>query len=746
MQFIAVIDNFLRHCGLPETLCTEPLHAEVTILLFGQAYISLLGHGQNCPDCRAAAVGLAVWTENAEGVVQPAVKQAFQILRRRLLLLRLTDQQHRTGKAGCLFLQQSPVKVAGLVVQTKTIDMKFFQPEQGMGKKQTAHFGFFDSEAIAVAVSGLSFIQGTAVETGQVLLRQAAAGGNTLDDHLQSLPVTAGDEGLQLFRSAKLWMHGEITGDAAVDWIQSADLEMGDAALLHCGQFGIGKSQIGCSGLSIAAGERENPGYAVIQPCRLQVTVVLCCFQHGNDAGGFRGVFYAQRIGVCLHKRVAGGGQYFEFIEITACHAGNEQLPESQITDSAHRVAASVPVVEAADHADTPGARGPDTKVDAGCVQSRFRMGATKFEQAVVFAVLELCFLFQGKLVRLEAIGVVQFEDVSPGVDDLKAIVGNLFIRNCNLRFKKPLLGDLFHYHGSFRGLQQLQLDRLREGQKSPDLTVAGLVRDRVRAENGMRQVSVPVMVAETELVGVLNISHPEADYFNDWHIRLLHIYKNMLGQLITNCRLFQQMEKKIASRTAKLQQALQDVKYLKERYESMSMIDDLTGLFNRRYFYAQAAVIISSLERYGQGLCVLILDLDFFKKINDTYGHMTGDQVLIDVAATLKEEMRDSDILVRFGGEEFVVVFTNTDCQNGFIFAERIRKSINALSWNLDDEQVKITVSIDMTCLDAAESSKPGINIDHLIHCADVALYRSKAEGRNRSTIFTQEMLQSKR
>ncbi len=253
-------------------------------------------------------------------------------------------------------------------------------------------------------------------------------------------------------------------------------------------------------------------------------------------------------------------------------------------------------------------------------------------------------------------------------------------------------------------------------------------------------------MVAETELVGVLNISHPEADYFNDWHIRLLHIYKNMLGQLITNCRLFQQMEKKIASRTAKLQQALQDVKYLKERYESMSMIDDLTGLFNRRYFYAQAAVIISSLERYGQGLCVLILDLDFFKKINDTYGHMTGDQVLIDVAATLKEEMRDSDILVRFGGEEFVVVFTNTDCQNGFIFAERIRKSINALSWNLDDEQVKITVSIDMTCLDAAESSKPGINIDHLIHCADVALYRSKAEGRNRSTIFTQEMLQSKR
>ena len=258
--------------------------------------------------------------------------------------------------------------------------------------------------------------------------------------------------------------------------------------------------------------------------------------------------------------------------------------------------------------------------------------------------------------------------------------------------------------------------------------------------------ISVPVLVDEMELVGVLNISHPSANYFTDWHIRLLHIYKNMLGQLITNCRLLRQMEQKISHRTAKLQQALNDVKYLKERYESMSMIDDLTGLFNRRYFYAQAAVVISSLERYGQGMCVLILDLDFFKKINDSYGHMTGDQVLIDVAATLKEEMRESDILVRFGGEEFVVVFTNTDCRNGFIFAERIRNSINALSWDLDGEQVKITVSIGMTCVDTSAGSKPGIDIDHLIHCADVALYRSKAQGRNRSTIFTQEMLQSKR
>jgi|GEM_PF-4331960 len=107
---------------------------------------------------------------------------------------------------------------------------------------------------------------------------------------------------------------------------------------------------------------------------------------------------------------------------------------------------------------------------------------------------------------------------------------------------------------------------------------------------------------------------------------------------------------------------------------------------------------------------------------------------------------MRDSDMLVRFGGEEFIVVFTNTDCRNGFIFAERIRKSISALSWDLEGEQVGITVSIGMTCLDSDECSISGVNIDHLIHCADVALYQSKERGRIRCTIFAQEMLASER
>ena len=256
--------------------------------------------------------------------------------------------------------------------------------------------------------------------------------------------------------------------------------------------------------------------------------------------------------------------------------------------------------------------------------------------------------------------------------------------------------------------------------------------------------ISVPVMDGD-ELVGVLNISHPEAGYFSEWHIRLLQIYRNMLGQLITNCRLFQRMEEKIVSRTAKLQQALNDVEYLKKRFESMSMVDELTGLYNRRYFYAQATMALSSIDRYGQALCLLVLDLDYFKKINDSFGHLIGDKVLIDVAADLKKEMRESDIAVRFGGEEFVVVFTNTDCKNGMVFAERIREGIAALSWNFEGQEIKITVSIGITCLEQGGVRKKGLNIDTLIHNADIALYEAKDRGRNQSVIFSEKMLEKK-
>ncbi len=248
--------------------------------------------------------------------------------------------------------------------------------------------------------------------------------------------------------------------------------------------------------------------------------------------------------------------------------------------------------------------------------------------------------------------------------------------------------------------------------------------------------ISVPVF-AGNELIGLLNISHPDADYFSEWHIRLLHIYKNMLGELITNFRLLQHMEEQVAVRTKKLETALEDINRLKDHYESMSMLDELTGLFNRRYFYAQIETTLARTRRHGQSVCILVFDLDHFKKINDAFGHGLGDIVLKDVSNSVREEIRESDILVRFGGEEFVIIFTDTDSDMGQAFAERIRKKIASLTWQMRDNEIRITASIGVHCMVAETFNKVDYDIDTLIGYADHALYVAKASGRNKIVIF---------
>jgi diguanylate cyclase (GGDEF)-like protein len=249
--------------------------------------------------------------------------------------------------------------------------------------------------------------------------------------------------------------------------------------------------------------------------------------------------------------------------------------------------------------------------------------------------------------------------------------------------------------------------------------------------------ISVPVSEANG-LIGVLNISHPDANYFSEWHIRLLQIYKNMMGELITNYRLPRQIENQIAVRTKMLEAALENMKQLKKYHESMSMLDELTGLYNRRYFYMQIEAALARSKRYQQPLCLLILDLDFFKGINDTYGHGFGDIVLKDVAISLREEIRESDILARLGGEEFVIAFTDIDRKKGKQFAERIRQKIASLGWKIQGQEVNITTSIGVYCLVEKALEQDNFDIDALLNCADQALYAAKAGGRNRVMFYS--------
>lgn len=250
--------------------------------------------------------------------------------------------------------------------------------------------------------------------------------------------------------------------------------------------------------------------------------------------------------------------------------------------------------------------------------------------------------------------------------------------------------------------------------------------------------LSAPVFTLHKELIGVLNVSHSEPDFFTVWHMRLLQVFSNILGQLITNRRLFQQMEMQIASRTAELERLVDETRRLKDYYVSMSMQDQLTGLHNRRYFYDQVELAFAQHNRYEYPFCLLMMDIDHFKHINDEYGHAFGDEVLITVAGALQKLVRNTDILVRFGGEEFVIIFVNTSCDNGKTFAERIRDNIKNLKWQIADKQIQLTISIGLYCMVPESGNDKQYNdIDQIIHCADTALYKAKANGRDRVEVF---------
>ncbi|MCB1649819.1 MAG: GGDEF domain-containing protein [Pseudomonadales bacterium] len=170
--------------------------------------------------------------------------------------------------------------------------------------------------------------------------------------------------------------------------------------------------------------------------------------------------------------------------------------------------------------------------------------------------------------------------------------------------------------------------------------------------------------------------------------------------------------------------------KKLEVELERQAHIDFLTNLNNRRHFIELAERELSRALRYQHPVCLLMLDVDHFKRVNDTYGHKQGDKVLTVLAQTCVDTLRDSDIAGRLGGEEFAFMLPETGREQGLEVAERLRKVLAATTVATDDDEgnVHFTVSIGM-CLLCSECD----TVDTLLNCADKALYEAKESGRNR-------------
>ncbi len=165
------------------------------------------------------------------------------------------------------------------------------------------------------------------------------------------------------------------------------------------------------------------------------------------------------------------------------------------------------------------------------------------------------------------------------------------------------------------------------------------------------------------------------------------------------------------------------------------SVKDRLTGLNNRAYFDQVFEQQLSLAQRYNTDLSLLFLDLDNFKDINDRYGHQAGDFVLQSVAAMIQKEKRDSDIAIRYGGEEFILLMPHTGSINGLILAERIRQSIACTVLNYNNNAISITISGGL-----ASYPTDGDISSEILAVADQGLYQAKGAGKNLISIFKED------
>jgi len=171
-------------------------------------------------------------------------------------------------------------------------------------------------------------------------------------------------------------------------------------------------------------------------------------------------------------------------------------------------------------------------------------------------------------------------------------------------------------------------------------------------------------------------------------------------------------------------------IREAEKKIETLSLTDELTGLYNRRYMYQRFEEEISRAKRNALSLSCLMLDIDFFKKINDTYGHNIGDFVLKELAQILKKNLRGYDAIVRFGGEEFVVILPGTDPEGARAVGHKIREKVEEHTFEKDRKVVDVTVSVGVFGCPGTQLID---DVDRYVKCADEAMYRAKKAGRNR-------------
>lgn len=298
-----------------------------------------------------------------------------------------------------------------------------------------------------------------------------------------------------------------------------------------------------------------------------------------------------------------------------------------------------------------------------------------------------------------------------------------------------------------------LLVDDSRQARVAAKAALAGLFSVFIEAEDGL--AAIKSFVEEKPGFIITDIEMPSINGYRfistirnmedgrDVPIILLSGTKDPLKKKLTGFNLgasdflmkpFESEE--LVARVKSLLRVRSLMEELKEKnalLEKLAVTDELTGLNNRRHFFESTHSQMALGLRHNFKIACLLMDIDHFKKINDTHGHMAGDEVLRKMGALLKASKRDGEELARFGGEEFVMCLFNTDSESAVLAAERFRRLIKEHDFSSVAQGLKVTLSIGVAVWPQGSVT----SIDELVKAADKALYKSKALGRDMVTLF---------
>ena len=219
-------------------------------------------------------------------------------------------------------------------------------------------------------------------------------------------------------------------------------------------------------------------------------------------------------------------------------------------------------------------------------------------------------------------------------------------------------------------------------------------------------------LIIHGNVIGMLTLDSYEVNHFTPRHVRIGEAFADQVAVALENARLFNDVQQ-------------------------LAITDSLTGLFNRRYFMKVGAAEFERAIRYHRELSMVMLDIDFFKHVNDTYGHLVGDRVLIELAQRCTANLRDSDILCRYGGEEFIILFPETGIDQAEETAERLRRIVQDAPFCIETIPLSITISLGVVDLHRSGTA----SLDEFIARVDTALYQAKQSGRNRVCRWAEKM-----